>query len=97
VGTGVSFPGLKRARHKADNSLLSVPWLRMSGAVFPFLLYAIMALIGTTVSFIRKYNYSIVLHIIIRGSSRKAIRRKIRKQLGQLESSTTHNFTRLTQ
>ena len=80
-GTGVSFLGLKRPKRKADHSLLSVPWLRMSGAAPPFLLYVITALIGTTVYFIIKSNYSSVLCIIIRGSSRKEIRRKIRKQL----------------
>ena len=58
VGTGDYFSGLKRSKRKADHSLLSVPWLRMSVAILPFLLYVIMAFIGTTVSFIVKSNYS---------------------------------------
>jgi len=44
-----------------------------------------MAFTGTTVSFIIKSFYSNILYIIIRGSSRKEIKRKIKKQLGLFE------------
>jgi hypothetical protein len=61
----------------------------MSGAIPPFLLYAIMAFIGTTVSFILKSNYSGVLYIIIREFSRKEIRRKIKEQFRLIKPQTT--------
>jgi hypothetical protein len=46
AGTGISFPGLKRPKRKADHTLLSVSWLRMSRAIPPLLL-CIMVFIAT--------------------------------------------------